>query len=296
MPTLRRLTVAAALAVGGLAAVGLSPASGRQPQPAPAEAEVKALEQKLRALMAELQAREREAKAAAETALRAAAREREAVARAAAQERRARDAAAFQRAEAEAQERRAREALEDALRATREEEAKKKAADQTPKKADAPATPARPGTGWRVVGQPQPAPDAARAALDGLTKHPDPKVAAAAKELLDRLAKAEPPARKAAPPKAAPPKAGQPFEIEVVLDPGTMKPDGLPFDFKSGRLVIVADDGKKPGAAKPAAPAAATSLKMSADGKSAAVVSADGTVTVFDVATGRELMTFPGKK
>ena len=35
---------------------------------------------------------------------------------------------------------------------------------------------------------------------------------------------------------------------------------------------------------------------MSADGKTAAVVAADGTVTVYDTATGKEMMRFPVKK
>ena len=35
---------------------------------------------------------------------------------------------------------------------------------------------------------------------------------------------------------------------------------------------------------------------MSADGKTAAVVGADGTITIYDVATGKEQMRFPGKK
>ena len=37
-------------------------------------------------------------------------------------------------------------------------------------------------------------------------------------------------------------------------------------------------------------------LRLSADGKTAAVVGGDGTVTIFDVASGKELMKFPGKK
>ena len=37
-------------------------------------------------------------------------------------------------------------------------------------------------------------------------------------------------------------------------------------------------------------------LKMSADGKLAAIVTADGTITIFDVATGKEMMKFSGKK
>lgn len=40
----------------------------------------------------------------------------------------------------------------------------------------------------------------------------------------------------------------------------------------------------------------ASSLKLAADGKTAAVVAGDGTVTIYDVATGKELMKFPGKK
>jgi hypothetical protein len=39
-----------------------------------------------------------------------------------------------------------------------------------------------------------------------------------------------------------------------------------------------------------------STLRMSTDGKTAAVISGDGTVTVFDVATGKQVMRFPGKK
>jgi hypothetical protein len=50
---------------------------------------------------------------------------------------------------------------------------------------------------------------------------------------------------------------------------------------------------------KPAIQAAGTgasSLKMSADGKTAAVVNADGSIVIYDVTTGKEQMRFPGKK
>lgn len=49
--------------------------------------------------------------------------------------------------------------------------------------------------------------------------------------------------------------------------------------------------------AKPAAPASgANTLKLSADGKTAALLAADGTITIFDVASGKEMMKFSGKK
>lgn len=43
-------------------------------------------------------------------------------------------------------------------------------------------------------------------------------------------------------------------------------------------------------------PASASMLRLSSDGKTAAVVGGDGTVTIYDVASGKELMKFPGKK
>ena len=49
--------------------------------------------------------------------------------------------------------------------------------------------------------------------------------------------------------------------------------------------------------AKPAAPVGgANTLKLSADGKTAALLAADGTITIFDVASGKEMMKFSGKK
>ncbi|MFO0806636.1 MAG: hypothetical protein U0791_26320 [Gemmataceae bacterium] len=43
-------------------------------------------------------------------------------------------------------------------------------------------------------------------------------------------------------------------------------------------------------------PAGTSTLKLSVDGKTAALLSADGTITIFDVASGKETMRFSGKK
>ncbi|QJX00976.1 WD40 repeat domain-containing protein [Frigoriglobus tundricola] len=168
---------------------------------------------------------------------------------------------------------------------------------------------------WQFVVPSQPkaaAPTAdAHAPLRALAKHSDPKVAALAKELLERLAAPAPAAPKG--PKAeksgaiqlyfeADGKGGFPLGIlsggdgkkgaeviDIVL--GTDGKGGPPRVVGSADVVIAAI---LPGQGEPAK--ATSSLKMAADGKTAAVVSADGTVVVFDVATGRELMRFPGKK
>lgn len=115
------------------------------------------------------------------------------------------------------------------------------------------------------------APSDPAAALRPLTKSGDPKVAALAGELLERLTKSPPAvAARLVPgmPQLTPPKPGEPFKMVVVTD----------------------------GSKNVKAPEASSSLRMSADGKTAAVIAADGSVTVFDTASGKELMRFPVKK
>jgi hypothetical protein len=130
--------------------------------------------------------------------------------------------------------------------------------------------------------------DPAHAQLLALTKHADPKIAALATELLGLLKKKSP--------KGA--------AIEIVLEPGSFKLDKV-IDLKNIGIVL------EPGSFKFEAPAekprtrtpvkeesvtGTSSLKMSSDGKTAAVVATDGSVVVYDVATGRELMRFAGRK
>lgn len=87
----------------------------------------------------------------------------------------------------------------------------------------------------------------------------------------------------------AKPGSGFQFQIEGIKPkPGTRldKPQGLRVVTETEAVVI---GGQKQSAGH-------STLRISADGKTAAVVSADGTVTIFDVASGKELMSFPGKK
>ncbi len=159
---------------------------------------------------------------------------------------------------------------------------------------------------WQFVVPSQPkagAPAAdAQAQLRALAKHSDPKVAALAKELLERLAAPAPTAPKG--PKAEKLSA---FLLDFEVDgKGGFLVGGDGQKGAEGFKIVVDTDGKggQPRVIRSAdviiakgEPAKGVStLKMSADGKTAAVVSADGAVVVFDVATGRELMRFPGKK
>jgi hypothetical protein len=181
------------------------------------------------------------------------------------------------------------------MRELREQHAKK-AAEPKP----APAPPAKPQEGGATMIVPvQIEADPAHAHLRGLTKHSDPKVAALAKELLERLAKPAAPKGQLSVPGFG---LLNDIEFQIELTPNHKKtfellfaPDGkgegIPFEFKSAQIQIVNDEPAKAGPAK-----AASSLRMSTDGKAAAVTTADGTVVVYDVASGRELMRFPGKK
>jgi hypothetical protein len=140
------------------------------------------------------------------------------------------------------------------------------------------------------------------AALEKLAKSSDPKVAALAKELLAALPK---------PVTSKPgtfllewdghqpggnPGGGLEFRLEgpplAKLKPGApieLKIENFEFEFEPNLKVQkpqVASDTKSGG----------STLKMSADGKTAAVVGADGSNVIYDVATGKEQMRFPAKR
>jgi hypothetical protein len=132
----------------------------------------------------------------------------------------------------------------------------------------------------RVEGKPMQLSDPA-VALIPLTRSGDPKVSALAAQLLEQLEK-----------KGAP-TTGKPMTARVTLTSESSKP-GEPL-----KVVVVSDSDLK--TTKTAektvkVPEAYSSLRMSADGKTAAVVAADGTVTVYDTASGKEMMKFPVKK
>ena len=119
------------------------------------------------------------------------------------------------------------------------------------------------------------------AALRALTKSSDSKVATLAANLLAEITK-----------KAAP-VTGSPTTARLILTGEATKP-GEPL-----KVVVVNDGAVKSmkTTEKPVkVPEAYSSLRMSADGKAAAVVAADGTVTVYDTASGKEIMKFPAKK
>ena len=124
----------------------------------------------------------------------------------------------------------------------------------------------RPGaSAWSV----QQVPDTV-GAIKGLTLSRDPKIAAAAKELLELLTKASPVAN--------PPAPQNPYKPEPQANP---KP--VELKFEGGFFLMNVGGGE-------------SSLKLSVDGKKAAVTGIDGTVTVYDVTTGKELMKFPAKR
>ncbi len=142
-----------------------------------------------------------------------------------------------------------------------------------------------------------PAADPAIALKLLLVKSTDPKVIALTRELLALLEKQSP---------QKPPAPRDPFKGEVVPDgakPKPGQPPHLEFKFEGFNLESrkpnaggVPDAGKG-GLLMTTAPAAgASSLKLSADGKTAAVVGADGSITIYDVATGKEQLKFPAKK
>jgi hypothetical protein len=129
-----------------------------------------------------------------------------------------------------------------------------------------PNTKVPPQPGWMMV---RPQENNPLESIRGLSKHADPKVAELARQLLAHLEQKQPWPQKLH------------LEIQGVKVPGAPVAD----------LVVV---GKGAGSA----PAAAghSSLRLSTDGKTAAVVAADGSVTIYDVATGKEVMGFPTRK
>jgi hypothetical protein len=143
--------------------------------------------------------------------------------------------------------------------------------------------PSQPAIGVRsIVTQPVPAADPL-AALKPLLRSEDPKVAALAAQLTELLAK----------------KAPLRVELSTLQSPLRRIDEQVRLPIKVGgaptseplKVVVFDRDVKTTKTVE-----AGSSLRMSADGKSAAVVAADGTVTVYDTASGKELMRFPVKK
>ncbi|MDB5311317.1 MAG: hypothetical protein JWO38_5519 [Gemmataceae bacterium] len=185
------------------------------------------------------------------------------------------------------------ERLERLTKELDELEAKKRAEAAKPG-AVAPTTP--PVYGWRMpalTAPAQPVQDPAGAALRGLLKSQDPKVVSLATELLERLGKsAAPPAVARVVPGDG---AGAPLRVEVEAwghkqrAPAELKVEPPAAERVRVRTVVLNERGE-------AAKTGQSRLRMSADGKTAAVVGADGSVTVFDTTTGKELMRFPAKE
>jgi hypothetical protein len=126
------------------------------------------------------------------------------------------------------------------------------------------------------------------AAIKPLIRSDDPKVAALAAQLAELLAK-----KAATTPKPA---------VGVVDVGGKLAVGGGPIkrpEVKTGseplKVVVVTDKSASTDKTTKV-PENYASLRMSADGKTAAVTAADGSVTVFDTASGKELMRFPVKK
>ena len=107
------------------------------------------------------------------------------------------------------------------------------------------------------------------------------------------------------PPDAPKPGAGaSTFEFKAAQPELFKVLPGNPGEKVERRIVVVGDGTHaKPVEARvvlgekiTATVAGPSTLKLSADGKTAALLSADGTITIFDVATGKEMMKFASKK
>ena len=81
-------------------------------------------------------------------------------------------------------------------------------------------------------------------------------------------------------------KGQQPLEWKVQPRPAE--------ELKTERRIVVVGDKSTAPVQLPTS--GGSTLRLSADGKTAAVVTGDETVTIYDVASGKELMKFPGKK
>jgi hypothetical protein len=170
----------------------------------------------------------------------------------------------LKKAEAELQ--KAKAQLDKLAKEQKEKESKGKQAEPVK---PVPPTPPNPKGGANEPVWKQ-SPEQLRKAVEELTLSKDPKVAAAAKELLAQLPK--PPA-----PPATKPGGGE-LKLELKAEPkkGEIKIEGMVLVMNVGGFE--------------------SSLKMSADGKKAALIGTDGSVTIYDVTTGKELMKFPAKK
>jgi hypothetical protein len=276
MRTLLSLAMTAALV-----ACGVGPALG---QSAPAKDELKVAQARQKEAEAALQAaQEAEAKRKAQLQLSLQAAladaEKQAAERKAAEEklryaREVQDAHQKLKAELEA---RAREL--EKLRDQLADEAKKKAATIKEGVLSKPQPP-QPATGVVRWAAEQPVADPL-AAIKPLIRSDDPKVAMLAAQLAEALAK------KAPQPKPPVVVAGQ-LHFEGAGQ--TLRLESKPVATSEPLKVVVSTD-KVVKVAEPV-----SSLRMSADGKTAAVIAADGSVTVFDAASGKELMRFPVKK
>jgi|GEM_PF-3493628 len=224
----------------------------------------------------------------------------------------------------EAELKKAQEQLEKLLKELKEREAKKADAPKAttlkpPAPPSVPAPPPPPGSATKpMIAWAQMAGGDSTGALKGLTASKDPKVAALAKELLEHLAKSAPQTTKvqelhlelAKPSLFVPSQPNAEFKF-LALPPGAAAP--APETKTVERRVIVVsggEDGKAPEARVTVVKGqpvegvhnvtvnvvGTSSLKLSADGKTAALLSTDGTITIFDVASGKEVMKFAGKK
>lgn len=136
-------------------------------------------------------------------------------------------------------------------------------------------------------------------ALRALKNHNDPTVARLASQLIEQLERLPKPTLNTRAPGATM------WQIEV-------KPEGMKFEGPGGPPRTPFGWGTlPPGSSAPAlgvikaegvltpqtrSPEGASTLKMSTDGKLAAVVAADGSISIFDVASGKQVMSFGSRK
>ena len=145
-----------------------------------------------------------------------------------------------------------------------------------------------------ILSKPQPATGVVRliageplAAIKPLILSDDPQVAALAAQLAELLAKKAP--------QSKPPVGAAAVGGKLVVEGGPIKRSEVKTGSEPLKVVVVTD--KSVSTDKNAkVPETYASLRMSADGKTAAVTAADGSVTVFDTASGKELMRFPVQK
>ncbi|HUR54797.1 MAG TPA: hypothetical protein VMZ71_11745 [Gemmataceae bacterium] len=209
--------------------------------------------------------------------------------------------AELERKTAEQRARYAREIQEAGLKAKAELEARAREleklrdqlADEAKKKATAvkegvlsKPQPPQPATGVVRLVDGKPAPDPL-AAIKPLILSDDPKVAALAAQLAELIAKKTP--------QSKPPVGVPAVAVKGYVDVGPIKRPEVRTGSEPLKVVVVTDKSVSTDK-NVKVPETYASLRMSADGKTAAVTAADGSVTVFDTASGKELMRFPVKK